>query len=223
MNYMTNSAGDSPKFTVSIEGNIGCGKSTLLNYFNKFEVTETIQEPIHQWTNVDGHNALASLYQDEQRWSFTFNMYALLTRVKLHTALQTKPVRLLERSVYSTHHCFVKNGFQSGAMTGLEYAVLSQWFNWLVSAHDTQLDLIVYLKADPNICYERLKKRSRKEEETVPVTLLENLHKMYEDWLINQVHGPLPAPVMVLDANYGLEEMVQVYEAKKESILCGAL
>lgn len=222
-NFVTNGGDDSPKFMVSIEGNIGCGKSTLLNYFKKFGVVEIIQEPIDQWTDVDGHNVLESLYQDGQRWNFTFNMYALLTRMKLHTMPQIKPVRLMERSVYSTHHCFVENNFQSGTLTGLEHGILSQWFDWLVSAHDTHLNLIVYLKADPYICYERLKKRARKEEESVPLTLLENLHKMHEDWLVKQVHGPLPAPVMVLDANSDMEEILQVYETKKHHILCDAI
>ncbi|XP_014779571.1 thymidine kinase 2, mitochondrial isoform X1 [Octopus bimaculoides] len=208
---------------VSVEGNIGCGKTTLLNYFDQFDNVETMQEPIEQWINVDGHNSLEQLYQDPSRWSFTFNSHALLTRVDLHTRPPTKTVRMLERSVFSTYHCFIRNNFLSKDLNGLEFAVLKKWFHWLIYKHNLGLDQIVYLKADPHLCFERLKKRCRKEEDPVPVSLLENLHKIHEEWLIKQSYGPLPAPVKVIDTNLHLEKLFNVYEEEKSQILCQAL
>ena len=44
-----------------------------------------------------------------------------------------------------------------------------------------------------------------KEEDGLPISFLKDLHSRHEDWLI---HGkyPIPAPVVVLDGNLGLEQ-----------------
>lgn len=209
------------KYTVSIEGNIGCGKTTLLEYFKSSKVVEAIKEPVDQWTNVQGHNALQLLYEDPSRWSFSFNIYAQLTRVQMHTRPHNKPVKMLERSLYSTRHCFVENDFRNETINGLEYAILKEWFSYLTHLPGTAVDLIVYLRADPTTCYGRIKKRSRKEEACVPYSLIENLHNLHEEWLVKQSCGKLPAPVLVLDANHEYQKMTEIYEEKRQEILCG--
>ncbi|KAL5018547.1 hypothetical protein ScPMuIL_004269 [Solemya velum] len=209
------------KFTVSIEGNIGCGKTTLLEYFKKSAYVEAIKEPVQQWTNVQGHNALQLLYDNPSRWSFSFNMYAQLTRVQMHTKKHSKPVKMLERSLYSTRYCFVENDFRNKTITDLEYIILKEWFEFLTQKDETKLDLIVYLRAAPEVCYERIKKRSRMEESGVPFELIEALHDLHEEWLIDQTTFKLPAPVLVLDANNEYQQMTQIYEDRRQEILCG--
>ncbi|XP_041363637.1 thymidine kinase 2, mitochondrial-like [Gigantopelta aegis] len=208
-------------FTVSVEGNIGSGKTTLLEYFKNSSHVESVLEPVEQWTNVNGHNALGLLYEDPSRWSFTFNMYAMLTRIQMHKAPHNKPIKMLERSLYSTQYCFVENDFRNKTINGLEHAILTEWFNWLLKTQDTKVDLIVYLRADPETCYERIKLRSRKEETCVPMSLIEDLHNLHEEWLIKRIPFKPPAPVLVLDANNEYEKMTTVYEDKKQEILCG--
>lgn len=210
------------KYTVSIEGNIGCGKTTLLEYFKSSKVVEAIKEPVNQWTNVQGHNALQLLYDDPSRWSFSFNIYAQLTRVQMHMRPHHKPVKMLERSLFSTRHCFVENDFRNQTINGLEYAILDEWYKYLTVMPGTGIDLIVYLRADPKTCYGRIMKRSRKEEAGVPYKLIEDLHNLHEDWLVKNICGNKPpAPVLVLDANNEYNKMTEIYEERRSEILCG--
>lgn len=211
------------RFTVSVEGNIGSGKTTLLEYFKNSDIVEAVGEPIEQWTNVQGHNALKLLYEDPKRWSFSFNMYAQLTRVQMHMKEHTKPVKILERSLYSTRHCFVENDYRRNTINGMEYAILTSWFDWLVKSQKAEVDLIVYVRAEPEVCFERIKRRSRKEEALVPFSLLENLHNLHEEWLIKKNDIQTPAPVIILDANRDYIQMKELYEIHRHEILCGCV
>ncbi|KAK6187144.1 hypothetical protein SNE40_005232 [Patella caerulea] len=208
-------------FTVSIEGNIGCGKTTLLEYYRNSPNVEAIPEPVEQWTNVKGHNALELLYKDPKRWSFSFNMYAQLTRIQMHKHKQIKPIKMLERSLYSTQYCFVENDYRNGTLNGLEHSIITEWFDWLIKSQQVKVDLIVYLRADPEVCHQRIIKRSRKEESCVPYKLIEELHILHEDWLIHQTSFKTPAPVLVVDANNNHDVMKNIYEDKRPEILCG--
>ena len=49
----------------------------------------------------------------------------------------------------------------------------------------------------------------------MPALYLQSLHESYEDWLIHEKLGPLPAKVLVLDADHGLEHMINTYEQHK--------
>lgn len=53
----------------------------------------------------------------------------------------------------------------------------------------------VYLKTTPSVVHERIKKRARSEEQCVPLSYIEELHKLHEDWLINRTFAECPAPV----------------------------
>ena len=47
----------------------------------------------------------------------------------------------------------------------------------------------------------------------------QSLHKSYEDWLVHKTQGPLPAPVLVLDADQGIDNMITTYETYKVKTL----
>lgn len=95
-------------------------------------------------------------------------------------------------------------------MTEAEYVVITEWYNFLVSnpKFDANVNLIVYLRTDPEVAYERVlkrfgssnqfihlllndlsnshKTRSRREENQMPLDYIKSLHNLHEDWLIKK-------------------------------------
>lgn len=48
------------------------------------------------------------------------------------------------------------------------------------------VDLFIYMRCSPEKCYERLKKRDRKEEQDmIPMDYLKSVHDQHENWLSN--------------------------------------
>ena len=47
----------------------------------------------------------------------------------------------------------------------------------------------------------------------------QSLHQSYEDWLGHKTQGPLPAPVLMLDADQGIDNMITTYETYKVKTL----
>ena len=41
----------------------------------------------------------------------------------------------------------------------------------------------IYLKTSPKLCYERMKKRNRSEEQQIPIEYFEAIHELHEEWL----------------------------------------
>ena len=78
--------------------------------------------------------------------------------VKNHTMKTSRPVKLMERSIYSAKFCFAENLRRNGLMAESEFQVLSSWFDHLVNSPDLDVgvDLIVYLRTKPEIARERL-------------------------------------------------------------------
>ena len=201
-----------------VEGNIGAGKSTLLRILKEQLNVPIIFEPVEKWQTIEGttENLLEKFYSDTQRWAYTFQSYAFITRVlALEDALKTTPYQtsVLERSVFSDRYCFARNCYEQGNMNALEWKLYQEWFVWLVNNVMTKPAGFIYLKADPKKCYERLCKRGRSEESPVALDYLQQLHNKHEKWLIekdNIADYLQDLPVLVLDCNQEFESDVAV-------------
>ncbi|XP_068187736.1 deoxycytidine kinase 2-like [Antennarius striatus] len=197
---------------ISIEGNIAAGKSTFVRVLQgASEEWEVIPEPIAKWCNIQkdsedvhqelsssqksGGNLLQMLYDKPSRWSYTFQSYACLSRVRAQLAPPTiklqqaeKPVQFYERSVYSDRYVFASTLFECGNLTETEWNVYQDWHTWTLSQFEPEiaLDGIIYLRAQPQRCMQRLLHRGREEEEGIPLDYLEQLHFKHEAWLYHR-------------------------------------
>lgn len=208
-------------FVVSVEGNIGSGKSSFLNYFQSYPGVKTFSEPVADWCDVGGHNLLALLYQNPEKWSFAFQSTVQLSRLNIILQPTNANVKMIERSLQNNRFCFLEIGKQMGALSPPEYAVLTKWYEWLEQKADIGLDLIVYLRTKPEVAHERMAKRQRPEEKEIPLSYIHLVHDCYETWLVGdgQAKAQSLAPVLILDANRPLDEIFKVCEENRDKIL----
>ncbi|XP_051923713.1 deoxyguanosine kinase, mitochondrial [Hippocampus zosterae] len=210
---------------VSIEGNIAVGKSTFSRLLGAAcPDWEVVSEPVSKWQNIVSgaskektvSNLLEMMYQDPQRWSYTFQTYSCMSRFQ--TQLQPaparpfhsegRPMRIYERSVYSDRYIFALSMYELGCINSTEWAIYQDWHSLLVDqfGHQVALEGIIYLKAPPEKCMERLQLRGRPEEKTLQLDYLQKLHEQHERWLVEkttEIHfeSLKKIPVLELDAS----------------------
>ena len=86
-------------------------------------------------------------------------------------------------------------------------------FLFLIKKQDIKLDLIIYLRSEPQECYNRMLKRSRPEEtQTLQLEHFEKFHKLHEDFLIGEnslLKKVLDVPVLVINTMDTKEKMFE--------------
>ncbi|KAL0271809.1 UNVERIFIED_CONTAM: hypothetical protein PYX00_008793 [Menopon gallinae] len=205
-------------FTIIVEGNIGSGKTTFINHFKSNKDILTLTEPVEEWKNLKGYNLLHLMYNDINKWAFTFQTYVQLTMTRLHEMETLKPVKMIERSIYSARYCFIENLHREGVLPPAQVVVLDEWFKWLISREKLKCDLIVYLRTSPEVAYERIKARKCEEEKNLMIEFVSKLHQCHEDWLYLNETFTCPAPVLILDANKNLQKIKEEYEVFQNEV-----
>lgn len=202
------------KISLVVEGNIGAGKSTFLKLLNSYLAIQPVFEPHQKWQNIDGDNLLDKFYKDTERWAYTFQTYAFISRIMEHDHYlkhSSNQVLILERSVFSDRYCFAKNSYEMNVMNHLEWQLYKEWFAWLVYQYTTMPTGFIYLQTNPQICYDRMKLRSRTEESMVSLDYLQMLHDKHENWLVKKEgvdEKVKHIPVLVLQCDEDFEHNI---------------
>lgn len=176
---------------IYIEGSIGVGKSTLLRilktkYNNDY--IEYIQEPVEEWkqiTDDQNINILDHFYNLPHRWSFTFQLNTLLSRINKLKNLDPNKIYIIERSVYSDKNCFAQNCYTNNLMNKIEWNTYIHIFDMLTKNIDIKPDGFIYLKSSPDICLKRIINRNRNEENGIKKKYLEQINNLHNEWLNN--------------------------------------
>ena len=178
---------------VSLEGNIGTGKSLFIEYIKNRHSDKNdiafIAEPVDKWLELkdsDDSNILEKFYNDQKRWSYSFQMNAFITRTKSIIANKAKRVVFVERSVITDRRVFAELLKESGKISELEWSLYDQWYEWLLNDYNVRPDIYVYLRASPDTSYKRMLERKRKEENGVPLDYIKSVSKKHDDWLLNE-------------------------------------
>lgn len=176
---------------ISIEGNIGSGKSTLLKIIRETYKDNKniifIDEPVNEWLNIknsDNKNILELFYNDKKKYSFSFQILAYITRLrKILEAIKNNNNKIIicERSIYSDKNIFAKMLYEQKYINEIDWINYNYWFDTF--KEKTNLDGIIYVNTDPELCSKRIAKRNRNSESNIELEYLINCHKNHELWM----------------------------------------
>ena len=183
---------------ISLEGNIGSGKSTLLKLLEEALSQNKniifLKEPVDEWENIidkEGTTILEKFYGDQEKYSFPFQMMAYISRLALMKKTMDENencIIITERSLSTDKYVFAKMLYESGKIEDVCYKIYKMWFDTF--AKDYPVEKMIYIKTNPEICHERITKRSRTGEEQIPLDYLKKCDEYHEnmmDRIIN--HG----------------------------------
>jgi len=222
----------SEKIIISVEGNIGVGKSTFINILkSKWPGgCEVVSEPVEMWkglVNSDGKNILQTFYEDIPRWAYSFQNVACISRMmKIENTIRncTSQFIFLDRSLGTDKNVFEAMLYDQGHLTQIEHSMYNLWcdfYHQYVRPQDNQI--YIYLKASPETCATRIKKRARVEEESIGLEYLKGLNDYHDKWLMKKTPEP---NVVVINCEEEFEydeskhiEMISQIKSKLDTII----
>lgn len=222
--------GNSKSRIVSIEGNIGSGKSTLLAHLRQHFKDDTgivfVDEPVQEWDSVkdsEGNTMLKKFYSDQDKYAFSFQMMAYISRLALlKKAMEEHPgaIIITERSLYTDKYVFAKMLYDMGKIEDVNYQIYSKWFDAFLE--ECKLSQIIYVRTEPVICCERIKKRSRNGEDSISIDYLEKCH-IYHNYMIEEFEkqaemNNVDSYILTLDGNINIHanNTIQIEKWKDE-------
>jgi deoxyguanosine kinase len=192
---------------ISIEGNIGSGKSTLIKILKEQLQNDDrfifISEPVEEWLKIkdsDGENILSKFYSNQEKYSFPFQVLTFTSKLKLiKEAIKNYPEKIIitERSVYTDREVFAKMLYNEKKIDDISYQIYFVMFNEFLD-HTTDLDKMIFVNTDHNICHQRVNKRNR-DGEKIELEYLEKCGTYHQKWLLELNN------VLVLDGNIEFE------------------
>jgi len=218
-----------PFTLLSIEGNIGSGKSTLLENLKQHYAGNSrvifAPEPVAEWEKVkdkQGVTMLEKFYSNQEKYAFSFQMMAYMSRLSIFRRLVREagdePVVIItERSLCTDKYIFAKMLYDQGKMEEVNYQIYMTWFNEF--ANDFPIEHCFYIKADPEVCYQRIQKRARAGEDVIPMGYLQQCHEYHNDYVTQF------SALTVLDGNedvYQSPHIVQDWVERIDRIVCSS-
>jgi deoxyadenosine/deoxycytidine kinase len=164
-------------YFLAIAGNIGVGKTELTTRLSAELGWMAYYEPVIQNPYLD------DFYADMSRWSFHLQIYFLSERFKAQVQIGSSPLPFIQdRTIYEDAEIFARVLHDQGSMTAVDYRNYTALFHVLVGFL-RKPDLIVYLKASPEVLMERIARRGRASEQSIGIDYIARLNGAYDDWM----------------------------------------
>jgi len=181
--------------SVTVLGNISSGKTTLTQQLANIMVpSKLVSEPVDMWQK---NGLLGEFYADIDkknpqcginRRAALFQNFAFVSRLVLCKEVEHGPSKhiIQDSHVLADRYCFVRNLHEEQKLIS---DIELQWYNemfemWRVLCPTAVPDIFIYLRSDPQVCFDRnliRQKISRPEESSITLSYLEALHRYYED------------------------------------------
>ena len=164
-------------YFLAVAGNIGVGKTELTNRLSEELGWAAYYEPVVQNPYLD------SFYENMPRWSFHLQIYFLSERFKAQAEIGKSSLPFIQdRTIYEDAEIFARTLHDQGSMTDVDYENYASLFNVLVGFL-RKPDLVLYLRASPQVLLERIARRGRPSEQNIGLDYIARLNHAYEDWM----------------------------------------
>ncbi len=187
--------------TICLEGNIGAGKSTLMRQLNELPLVTLFEENLEKWTSVpecDGpSNLLQLFYKKPKRHAAIFQTYGMVTQHANHLATVTTPIKVIERSIYSSFGVFTELLHKQEKLLPVERPVLQHLYSSLKTNTDCTMHCVVYIEVPTSLAAHRISWRGREEERqegAIDTNYLRQVDEQYEEFF-----RALPVPIIRVD------------------------
>ncbi len=175
---------------IAVAGNMGSGKTSMVEFLHTRYGFEPVYEPYTTNPYLD------DFYKDMRQWAFHSQLYFLTHKFRLHLGLNDAPGTVVQdRSIYEDAEIFATNLFRGRFMHKRDYATYMNLYESMRSALQPP-DLLIYLKCDTRAVRQRIRRRGRASEQSIPVGYIRRLNKLYDDW----IDGYDLSPVLVWDS-----------------------
>lgn len=225
------------KKLISFEGNIATGKTTFEKMVEQRMLVdkdfidcgaEFIEEPVKVWSSIrndKGEGLLQVFYNDMNRWSYTFQNAAYITRMSelVKKILRSnKEYIFTDRSLQCDRKVFAKMLYDQEKLDTLEWNTYNKWNSFYDDIFYGGKYNVIYMRSEPEISHKRMLKRNRPAEKNTPLSYLQSVHQYHDEWLVNNCNTD-KYNVLVLDCNEDFEDNInkfnELYDNLKKFIL----
>lgn len=161
------------KCIIFIEGNIGSGKTTLLHSLQSFFSDYIcnviiIAEPVEEWQPL-----LIKCNKNKKKFHALLQHKILDHYETVQNIInESNGIIIVERSVYSVEHIFIKCGITDGTISNNQFIFLERRIKNIKIVPDIHL----YINTKPSVCFQRINDRGRNCELNLPYSYIKKLH-----------------------------------------------
>ncbi len=167
---------------IAIEGVIGAGKTSLAKILSgKFHAGVIAEE-------FEENPFLSKFYSDRSKYAFQTQIYFLMSRYR-----QQREIAQID--LFHSHiiadYLFAKDRiFAEVNLNEDEFALYDKIYSMLVKDIPTP-DLVIYLQANPEFFYRRIKQRDRGYEREIEFEYIDDLCEAYNTFFFHYYASPL--------------------------------
>jgi deoxyguanosine kinase len=175
---------------IAIEGVIGVGKTTLARLLQPAFQSALVLEVFEE------NPFLSDFYSDRQRYAFQTQIFFLLSRY--YQQRRSVPEILKRGKPLITDYTFAKDALFA------RINLIGDELDMYYRVHDALAEkiplpnLIVYLRADPEVLMQRIASRDRPYERNMELDYINQLNQAYDDFFINKQARNVGGNVTVL-------------------------
>ena len=167
---------------IAVEGPLGVGKTSLALLLAERIHGRTILE------DAEDNPFLASFYKDPKRFAFQTQLFFVLRRFQRQDEINQ--IDLFKRIVVSDFIFDKDRIFARLTLDDREFGLYEQVFN-LLKVKTAKPDLVIFLQARTDVLKERIKKRKRDYEKSIPVAYLDQLNQAFNEFFFHYNETPL--------------------------------